>query len=183
MPTVRRRIDRARALYSESLSFGSLGASNSLRGLDILSASASLRTTLNEASPKSLAPVSHAAIRPRVTPGVLSASCCCVQPRFCLYSLRLMAHLAICSSGPNYTFGLIADGVSDAIAPRSLSGPRTTRKTSALLHYPSPVLDWVSVTLFNSQTLMSLGIALTYHRDFARRWDSNPVPAYRRRCQ
>lgn len=39
--------------------------------------------------------------------------------------------------GPLY-FGLIADGVSDAIAPHSFSGPRTTRKASALLHYPSP---------------------------------------------
>lgn len=57
-----------------------------------------------------------------------------------------------------------ADGVSDAIAPRSFSGPRTTRTDFTVLRYPSPVLDWVSVTLFNSQTLMPRGIALTYRR-------------------
>lgn len=51
-----------------------------------------------------------------------------------------------------------ADGVSDAIAPRSSSGPRTTRKAFALLRYPSPVLDWVSVTLFNSQTLLTTSV-------------------------
>ncbi len=49
-----------------------------------------------------------------------------------------MAPLALRYSEPNYTFGLIADGVSDAIAPRSFSGPRTTRKAPALLRYPSP---------------------------------------------
>lgn len=59
---------------------------------------------------------------------------------------------------PIIPLACFADGVSDAIAPRSSSGPRTTRKAFALLRYPSPVLDWVSVTLFNSQTLLTTSV-------------------------
>nr|DAL86568.1 MAG TPA: hypothetical protein [Caudoviricetes sp.] len=83
-------------------SFG-LSASNSLRGLLTRRASQIANALSSVIFPMDLRPASKSAIRPCVMPTLLP-SCSWVYPRFCLNSLRLMAHLTLVQWAQLYNF-------------------------------------------------------------------------------